>query len=348
MLKTEPVLILKAKFHYIFWTIFFIYNYLSNTVLDSMFVFSILNILSYLLFFLTVLVFNFYATVYYLNVLKYTKQSVFHAIGLLILFLSISLGLALFNRRFVQPVLINNVNPINYYKYITFWLFQFIYFFALGTVYFFAREFMKEKINSSNLEKEKITIEANLLRSQINPHFLFNTLNVLYAKSIVYSEDLADKIQKLSEIMRYAYLPKWLEDGSHAPVSEEIKHIKNVIAIHEFRLSNKNIFHFTTDGDFDHVFLPPLILVTLVENILKHGHLSSDSPASVLIKNENGVFTFHGENKIKTAKNHDEKSGIGIANISSRLNRYYKNNHTFTFEEINGHFYTRLTINLNN
>jgi LytS/YehU family sensor histidine kinase len=311
-----------------------------------MFVFSLRNGIGYLLFFLTVLVFNFYATIYFLNLLKSKKLSIIEGAGALILLLLISLGLALFNRGVIQPLLIINASPIKYYKYITYWFFQFVYYFALGAMYFFVREFMKEKINSSTLEKEKVIVEANLLRSQINPHFLFNTLNVLYAKSIVYSEDLADKIQKLSEIMRYAYMPKWLEDGTHAPVSEEIKHIENVIAIHEFRLSNKSIFNFTTEGNFQQVFLPPLILVTLVENILKHGHLGSENPASVFIKHVNNTITFVGENKIKTATSHEEKSGVGIANIVSRLDRHYKNNYAFTVNEANGYFYTNLTINL--
>ncbi|WP_316839780.1 sensor histidine kinase [Pedobacter gandavensis] len=346
MSKKEPVLFLKTRLHYTFWIVFFIYNYISNAVLDPRFNFSFGAVISYLLFFLTVLVYNFYATVYYLDLIKYKKPSIFKSISLLIVLLVSSIGLALLNRGFIQPLLIHNDNPINYYKYITFWLFQFIYYFSLGAAYFFVSELMKEKINSSNLEKEKIEVEANLLRSQINPHFLFNTLNMLYAKSIVYSEDLADKIQKLSEIMRYAYLPKWLENGSHAPASEEIKHILNVISIHEFRLSNENIFHFNTKGDMDQVFLPPLVLVTLAENILKHGHLSSDSPATIDISYEDGIFSFLGKNKIKTAKNHDEKSGIGIANISSRLNKYYKDSYEFHYSQANGYFYTNLTIHL--
>lgn len=346
MMKAEPISILKPKTHYIFWIFFYLYNYLSNSVLDARFTFSVGNAVSYTLFFLTVLVFNFYATVYYLNLIKYQKLSWLKGAGLLLLFLLLSLALAVANRKYMQPLLINNTSPINYSRYITYWLFQFIYYFTFGAVYFFIREFLKERINSSNLEKEKITLEANLLRSQINPHFLFNTLNVLYAKSIIYSEDLADKIQKLSEIMRFAYLPKWMGDGSHAPVSEEIVHIKNVIAIHEFRLSNKNIFNFTVQGNLDQVFLPPLILVTLVENILKHGHLTSENPASVVIKYENGTFMFSGENKVKTATNHEEKSGVGLANITSRLERLYKNKYTFNSEEKNGYFHTTLIIKL--
>ncbi|HEY0174779.1 MAG TPA: histidine kinase [Pedobacter sp.] len=267
-------------------------------------------------------------------------------ISLLAVFILLSAGLALINRKYVQPALIHNYSPINYLKYTAFWLFQFIYYLTLGSGYFFVKEFIREKVNSSNLEKEKTTIESNLLRSQINPHFLFNTLNVLYAKSIVYSEDLADKIQKLSEIMRYAYLPKWLKDGSHAPVSEEIKHISNIIIIHEFRLSNKNIFHFKIDGSFEHVFLPPLVLVTLVENILKHGHLTTEAPAIVLLKHENGILTYQSKNKVKTAKNHDEKSGIGVQNIKLRLDRYFKNDFTFTSEETGGYYYIQLIINL--
>lgn len=346
MKEEQSVSFLKPRNHCVFWAVFYLYNYISNSVLDPRFVLTVGNLLNYLLFFLSVLVFNFYTTVYYLNLIKYKKASFFQGAALLVLFLALSLGLAIFNRKYMQPLLINNASPINYYKYITFWSFQFIYYFAFGAAYFFVREFMREKINSSNLEKEKIIVEVNLLRSQINPHFLFNTLNVLYAKAFIYSEDLADKIQKLSEIMRFAYLPKWGE-GGHVPVSEEIIHIKNLIAIHEFRLSNKDIFDFKIQGDLYDIFLPPLLLVTLVENMFKHGHLASDSPASVLVKFEANTFTFIGENKIKTAVSLEEKSGVGLANIISRLNKYYKGKYTFNFNEKNGYFHTTLIINLN-
>ena len=345
-MDTEPLSILKTKFHFIFWTVFFLYNYLSNTVLDAHFLFTPGNILSYVFFFISVPVFNFYATVYYLNTIKYNKIKIILGTGLLLLFLITTLGLALFNRKFLQPLLINNTSPINYSKYITFWSFQFVYYFAFGSAYFFVREFMKEKINSTNLEKEKINIEANLFRSQINPHFLFNTLNVLYARSIVYSEDLADKIQKLSEIMRYAYLPKWMKDGSHAPLEEEIKHIRNIISIHEFRLGGGNIFNLNIEGNFSQVYLPPLILITLIENMLKHGHFNSDIPATVYINIRNQRLIFEGKNKVKTATNHEEKSGVGIANIISRLERNYPHKYSLASHEENGYFHTNLMIDL--
>lgn len=346
MYPVDPDFILKRKFHYLFWSAFFIYYYLSNYILNSGFTLTLFGVLNYACFFLTVLVSNFYAIVYYLNILKYKKKSKVVNASSFIVLLLLSVGLALLYRRYIQPVLIHNSSPINYAKYIVYWFFQFTYSSMLASGYFFVKELIKEKINSSNLEKEKTTVESNLLRSQINPHFLFNTLNVLYAKSIVYSEDLADKIQKLSEIMRYAYLPKWLQDGSHAPVSEEIKHIHNIISIHEFRLSNKKIFHFKVEGEFGNVFLPPLVLVTLVENILKHGHLTSESPAVALLKHENETFTFQSKNKIKTAKNHDERSGVGVSNIEQRLDRYFKDDFTFNSEEVNGYYYVRLAINL--
>lgn len=346
MSKVEAEYILKPKFHYIFWTVFFLYQFVSNVVQDPRYGFSILSVLTYISFFITVLVFNFYATVYYFEILKYKGYPRIINILLFIALLLTSSALALFNRGVIQPVFLNNYNPINYTKYLFFWLFQFIYYFTMGVGYFFIKEFVKEKIISAKLESEKTIVEANLLRSQINPHFLFNTLNVLYAKSMVYSEELADKIQKLSEIMRYAYLPKWSTDGSHAPINEEIKHIGNIIEIHEFRLSNKNIFQFDIKGSFHELYLPPLILVTLVENILKHGHLSSENPAFVAIKYEKGQFSFFSKNKIKTAKNHEEHSGVGIENIKLRLQKNYPDRFTFTCNEAGGFYYNQLTIKL--
>lgn len=346
MSKVEAEYILKPKFHYIFWIVFFLYQFISNAVQDPRYVFSFVSVLTYVSFFFTVLVFNFYATVLFFEILKYKKLSRIVNILIFIVLILTSSALALLNRGVIQPIFLNNYNPINYTKYLSFWLFQFIYYFTMGAGYFFVKEFVKEKITSTKLANEKTVIESNLLRSQINPHFLFNTLNVLYAKSMVYSEELADKIQKLSEIMRYAYLPKWLKDGSHAPVTEEIKHIGNIIEIHEFRLSNNQIFQFDTQGTFTDIYLPPLILVTLVENILKHGHLTAEYPAFVALKHENDQFSFFSKNKIKTAKNHEEHSGVGIENIRLRLNRSFPDQFSFSSVEADGFYYNQLTINL--
>ncbi|HAD14804.1 MAG TPA: hypothetical protein DCF33_20445, partial [Saprospirales bacterium] len=120
------------------------------------------------------------------------------------------------------------------------------------------------------LEMEKSQANFNFLKAQINPHFLHNTLNFLYAKSLPYSEELSEGILTLSDIMRYALDEQTRQDGK-ALLADEVEHVNNVIKINQLRFENQLQVHFTVQGSLEGLRIAPFVLITLVENAFKHG-----------------------------------------------------------------------------
>ncbi|MFC3560537.1 sensor histidine kinase [Pedobacter jamesrossensis] len=173
------------------------------------------------------------------------------------------------------------------------------------------------------MEKEKYEAEYAFLRSQINPHFLNNTLNFLYAKSIPLSDELSEGIMVLSEIMKYSL--EIDKDDKTTLISSEIEHIKNVIKINQLRFNNKLQINFVVNGPTDSVRIIPLILITIVENILKHGICTDAAhPATVVLNiGEGGSICLRTFNKKKKGPK-EFSSGIGMDNIKKRLSHFYE------------------------
>ncbi|HET7896673.1 MAG TPA: histidine kinase, partial [Flavisolibacter sp.] len=145
------------------------------------------------------------------------------------------------------------------------------------------------------LEVEKSQANLNFLKAQINPHFLHNTLNFLYAKSLPYSAELSEGILTLSDIMRYALGPA-AKDGK-VLLKDEIEHMRNVIKINQLRFSNNLHVSFEVNGVVNGATIIPFLLITLVENAFKHGDLKSpDYPITIRLNVADGVLHFYCHN----------------------------------------------------
>jgi len=201
------------------------------------------------------------------------------------------------------------------------WLYIKYSFFAFG--YYYANETIKHQKRLRIIEKEKHQAEYAFLRAQINPHFLNNTLNFFYAKSLPLSSELADGIMTLSEIMHYS-LKQDREDETIL-IEEEIAHIRNVININQLRFNHELQVSFKVNGRTANARIIPLILITIVENVLKHGNCSDVSnPAKIIldINPENGLVHLKTNNEKKKGPK-ELSSGIGLENIRKRLNHHY-------------------------
>lgn len=193
------------------------------------------------------------------------------------------------------------------------------------------------------LEVEKSNANFNFLKAQINPHFLHNTLNFLYAKSIPYSAELSEGILTLSDIMRYALSEGNAKDGK-APLKDEIEHVRNVIKINQLRFSNNLNVKCEVEGVINGAEIIPFVLITLVENAFKHGDLkSSDHPIIVKIKVADGTLYFYCHNKKKTGPK-ELSTGIGLDNIQKRLVLAYGDKFIFNVKEDDTFYTTELTI----
>ncbi|TDD77293.1 sensor histidine kinase [Flavobacterium caseinilyticum] len=174
------------------------------------------------------------------------------------------------------------------------------------------------------IESKKTKAELSLLKSQINPHFFFNTLNNLYGLVIEKSDDAPNVILKLSDIMRYTiYMGK--EDV--VPLKNEIEYLTNYIELHKIRYQKRVDIVFNHSREIDYQIAPLLFIIPL-ENAFKHGveSITEDAYIHINIKIDAGILYFDIENNFE-AKETFQTAGIGIQNLKQRLKLLYPDKH---------------------
>lgn len=193
------------------------------------------------------------------------------------------------------------------------------------------RQNLVTQIEKQALENDLVQSQNNYLRSQINPHFLFNTLNFIYNDARKKAPMAADAIMNLAEMMRYAL--KRPEASEMVPLSEEIEQIEHLINLHKLRTANTINLELEVTGDMFGLRFPPLILLTLVENIFKHGNVShSNQPAIIKISYEQDKLNISTINMINDNKGKQTESHhVGIDNIGKRLSSFYGNDYVFRY-----------------
>ncbi len=232
-------------------------------------------------------------------------------------------------------------------------IFPVILLFALGTSFEMILTWDSQGRKEAVIEKEKISAELSFLKTQVNPHFLFNSLNNIYSLSEKKSERAGQAVLLLSNIMRYV-----LYDTNHGKMhlEKEIIHMEDYIAMQRLRLSEKeNItIQFTYSGDIKHVLIEPLLLIPFVENAFKHG-ISYDEPTKIIIELSVSK-TAMGFRVLNTKKRSKENSmadpntygGIGIQNTKRRLELMYGKRFELTTEDREDLYVTNLVIQLGN
>ncbi len=192
----------------------------------------------------------------------------------------------------------------------------------------FAQDWFELEAKKKEIENERLTAELRFLKAQINPHFLFNTLNNLYYLAMINSPNTTEVIEKLSQMMRYM-----LYDSNHPKVSlsKEIEYMKNYISLEKLRLDNQVPINFEIKGNPNEVQIVPLIFITFLENAFKHGvsNNSTNAFVNILIDIDGQKCTYSVDNsKLPTnMENTNEKSGIGLQNVNRRLDLSYPNNY---------------------
>lgn len=235
----------------------------------------------------------------------------------------------------------------------------FIQFLVYAILFFIVEELLKKERKVSELEKEKHRLEIEkiisqkekfqyqyaFLRAQINPHFLYNTLNVLYSQALSLSEDMADNIMKVSDLMRYS-LDNVEMENNKIPVQKEIEHLDILLSIYDMRFSRTIYIEKNIKGDWNHHYVAPLSFITIVENAFKYGDLlDSKYPMVINIDFQQDYYTFLCKNKKKKTFTNTISHNIGLSNLKQRLNFSFENKWAINIED-NENFYTlELKIN---
>lgn len=309
--------------------------------------------------------FSLYASVFYLNSLvlwpRYyrTKKYGLLALMMLAMILVFLLLRYVFNLYLIPRISHLMIHPIGSLRiFIAESIWRMIYFVTISFVYFFAsstiqmereRGILQEEQRQKDIlllqiEKGLKEAEINYLKTQINPHFLFNSLNFFYAQIYPLSENLAKGILLLSDIMRYALK----EDSINGKVmlEEELKHLQNYISLNQLRFNHTLQIQYEVIGQSHYRMVMPLLLITFVENGFKHGDLLDPLfPFVIRIEITQNQLIFLTKNKIKSG--HKEKStGIGLSNTRKRLDLLYANQYQWNTEQTHDTYLTQLTINL--
>lgn len=203
-------------------------------------------------------------------------------------------------------------------------------------------------INQKNIliaETERKTTELIYLRKQINPHFLFNSLNSIYSLANKKSDLVTDAIVTLSELMRYML---YETNNKSVLLEKEINYIKNYIDLQKLRLNDIENIHLNIHGNTQNKFIEPLLLISFIENAFKYGtDYRGASHVKIKIVIKDNTLDFFVENKVEKTNLDTENSGIGISNIESRLQLLYPNAHTLIITEERSIYSVFLSLKLN-
>ncbi|MBL7704636.1 MAG: histidine kinase [Taibaiella sp.] len=235
----------------------------------------------------------------------------------------------------------NLVTEIYFPSFIALFLIVFVFF--IGSL---AQKFFEISKQKDAVQQKQVEMELNLLKSQINPHFLFNVLNSIYALSLKKSEQTPEIVLKLADIMRYMlYETKQDKVALH----KEIQVLQDYLDIEKVRLAAAAAsVQLMVDGSAANYRVAPALLIPFVENAVKHGTDSMLAEAyihiHIIIKESS--LTFHCINNYKANFNTEKKGGIGLENVRKRLKLLYPDKHQLSIDTANNIFEVRLQLNL--
>ena len=215
--------------------------------------------------------------------------------------------------------------------------------FAIKTV----QKWLVQQNEKHEMEKKNLETELSLLKSQLHPHFLFNTMNNLYALSLEQSSKTSEGIAKLSALLRSVLYEC---NEKEIPLAKEIELLGNYIDLEEIRYDNLININFEISGEVDKVKIAPMLLFTFAENCFKHSDIKQNEEHYIKMKvvvNRN-KFDFYAENsKLPGVEvGRSKKEGIGLNNVSKRLELIYPGKHSLKMTNLETKFIVRLSINL--
>ncbi|PCJ37843.1 MAG: hypothetical protein COA99_12495 [Moraxellaceae bacterium] len=206
------------------------------------------------------------------------------------------------------------------------------------------QNYSREQLKNLRLEKDKLHLEISLLKSQISPHFLFNTLNNIYSLAVVKDDNTPKMLATTSNILRY-----YVNNGHRklVPLKAEIEILEQYIYTQEMRkLQGEVKTDFPELGDLDRLQVPPFVLLTLLENAFKHGDISINKRAYVSIHFSISDSTVNCEISNSYQKK-TSNTGIGLQNIRSQLDLILGTNYNFELTDENSIFSIKLQFNGN-
>ncbi|MDF2193189.1 histidine kinase [Paraflavitalea sp. CAU 1676] len=216
-------------------------------------------------------------------------------------------------------------------------------FLLASTLYRFTVDWFRHERLSEQKENQHLKTELSFLRSQINPHFLFNTLNNIYTLAYQRSEKTADAVMKLSGMMQYML---YESNSEKVPLQKELDYIAQLIALEQLRVKGSMALDFTITGNPEKYLLPPMLLIPFVENIFKHGVINDKTdPALIRLTIAEGRLHLFTSNRMNSHVK-DGGHGVGLANVKRRINILYPGSPGVNIEKQADHYSVQLILQL--
>lgn len=280
---------------------------------------------------------------YYLLPHFYYKKKYVHFFFLLVL---VIIGIILIDEFVVEQIYLPDTRG-KVFPGVIYTLLQVMPIIIILSGFKFAWDASKKQREVDELKAAVKESELQFLKSQINPHFLFNNLNNLYSHAIENSPKTPSIILELSSVLRYI-LYDCRED--FVPLSKEMEHLKNFTQLSELQIENRGKVNFKTSNIKSGYQIAPLILMVFIENAFKHSTASQSEDISIetnINVSDMGVLEFECKNSFRPVSNTDDLSnGIGLQNVRKRLEIIYPNDHELSIRETDGTYMVSLKMQL--
>lgn len=326
------------RFNLLFWAIYFVYEWLGVSTVDCLYNIHLLGAAG-------IVPITFLATMFTVHILirKFFQQNkkTFFWLGLIVSVCAFALIRRAFNYYTLYPILYPQAleQPYFFLPKLLFEAVNIYLIVGLYTMFFFGQAWYEQQRITQTLQKDKIEAQLELLKSQVHPHFIFNTLNNMYALALKKNDQIPDLIYRLSSFLSYS-----LYDGKMQaiPIAKELDCIRHYIELEKIRHGDRLDVSVNVYNALDGFMIGPLLLLPLVENCYKHG-VSNDIDKSwiridlsmqqdwLTIKIENSVANqeMNGHNLNGLNGQAKVNSGLGLSNVRQRLEILYPGKHDF-------------------
>lgn len=338
---------IKLQYHFWFWGLYFILNFLRWGAYFNDYEYSLKsNIIEFALH-IPFVYFNLFVLIpKYVVKPKYFTYTIALTLSLILVYL--------LKTGFTYYLISENIWPEANREYKAFEINHIIavcigelYVLAMASSIYLTLTWLKEKDRNKLLREEQFKIKLKYLKTQIQPHFFFNTLNNLYALSLESSDKVPDAIIKLSHLMEYVLYD--IEGNTNVPLIKEIDYIQNYIEIEKLRFEKVTV-SVNIESRIDDIKIPPLLFITLVENAFKHGGIHNENlKIKINIKILDGTtLRFEIINNFVISQDFKPKKGIGLKNTKKRLKLIFKNKYTIAHKIKFNYYAISLEIPLHN
>lgn len=328
-------------YHAIFWIVFFLFLIVNSQPLPLVenLLKSIIDVL-------------FYGSIVYVNIFYlFPKFMITGKIGtyLLLLFASVLLITPIKTLTFYGVQAVDSTMAVFMEKNLQKFFLSIFFMACASSIYKIINDWARQRRERVDLQRQTLRSELNFLRSQINPHFLFNTLNSLYALTLKKSDKAPEIVLRLSEMMRYMLYEC---NERYVPLEKEINYISNYLELEKIRHKGKCDIEFEMIGVVGRQKIAPLLFIPFIENSFKHGLNSQiiDGFVDIIMNIKDDSITMNIKNSKSEAKPKAPSKisgGVGLVNVRRRLNLLYPEQYDLNINESPNQYEVSIDINLN-